>query len=90
MDEGTGRKWSSHASILAGVCLFALALSHVFGLATPLTNLVLGLGVVAAGTVVWAIQARQKCPRCGTPYGYRVRLLKANLCPKCGFDLRDG
>lgn len=81
------QKWSTYAFGLAGLCLAVLALSVLFGFSTPQLTRVLMVGIVLSGTAAWIIQARQKCPHCGEPYGYGVRIGKANLCRKCGGDI---
>ena len=80
------QKWSSYAFGLAGICLAVLALSTLFGFSTQQLSAILMAGIVISGTAAWVIQARQKCPHCGEPYGYGVRIGKANLCRKCGGD----
>lgn len=90
MDEKTDRKLTTSASVVAGTCLLVLALVHVFGLSRTEIDLALIGGLVAAGTVVWVVQAQRKCRKCGTAYGYRVRLLRSHVCRKCGADLRQG
>ena len=78
------KRWSAYASSLAVLSLLALALLHVFGLATPELNLVVMACIVASGTVAWLVQARQRCPDCGKPYGYRFRFMHARICRNCG------
>lgn len=78
--------WVSRAYGLAAFCLFALALAEFAGVATPLLRTVLMLGILAAGTAAWVMQAKRKCPRCGHLYGYHFRLVKANICTKCGAE----
>ena len=86
MSSQPHQKWSSAAFGLAGICLAALALANLFALTTPRLNSILMAGILISGTAAWIIQARQKCPHCGEPYGYGVRILKAHLCRKCGGD----
>jgi len=83
------QKWSSYAFGLAGICLAVLALSKLFGFATPALSGVLMAGIVISGTAAWLIQARHTCPHCGEPYGYGIRIVNAHLCRKCGGDVRD-
>jgi hypothetical protein len=86
MNPQPHHKWSSAAFGLAGLCLAALVLASVFDFATPALSRVLMAGIVISGTIAWVVQARQKCPHCGEPYGYGVRIVKAHLCRKCGGD----
>ncbi len=86
MNPPPHQKWSSAAFGLAGVCLAAIALAKLFGFATPALSGVLMAGIVISGTAAWIIQARQKCPHCGEPYGYGVRIMNAHRCRKCGGD----
>ncbi len=81
------QKWSSYAFGLAGLCLAVLALANVFGFTSRALNSVLMTGIFVAGTAAWIVQARQICPHCGVPYGYRIRIVNANICRKCGGDL---
>ena len=78
------KKWSSYASSLAVLSLLALALLHVFGLATPTLNLISMACIVASGTAAWLVQAKQPCPDCGQLYGYRFRFVHARICRNCG------
>jgi hypothetical protein len=83
------KKWSSYASSITVLSLLVLAVMHVFGIATPTLTLVVMGCIVASGTVGWLVQAKQPCPGCGHPYGYRFRFLHARICRRCGaeFDL---
>ncbi|MGI9419403.1 MAG: hypothetical protein ACR2RA_16375 [Geminicoccaceae bacterium] len=78
------KTWSSYASSLAVLSLLALALMHVFGIATPVLNVVVMGCIVISGTVAWLVQAKQPCPDCGKLYGYRFRFLHARICRNCG------
>ena len=82
------QKWSTAAFAFAALCLAAIALAKVFGIATPTVNGVFMAGIVVAGTAAWIIQARQTCPHCGKPYGWGFRIVKAHLCRHCGGDFR--
>jgi hypothetical protein len=64
--------------------LLGLAMSHVFGLATPELSLFAMAGIVISGTAAWFIQAKQPCPDCGQLYGYRFRFVNARICRNCG------
>lgn len=77
------QRWVSRAYGFAGACLFALALTEAFDWATPLNRTLLMLGIGAAGTVAWVMQAKRVCPGCGHPYGYAIRLVNVNVCNKC-------
>ncbi|MDH3196041.1 MAG: hypothetical protein OEL78_07000 [Hyphomicrobiales bacterium] len=88
MNSPPYQKWSSAAFALAGICLAVLALATVFGFASPALSAVLMAGMVIAGTAAWAVQARQKCPHCGEPYGYGIRIVNTHRCRKCGGDFR--
>lgn len=87
--EPASRQWSSYAFGIAFACLMAIALSQVFGFASPQLSTILMIGIVISGTAAWAIQARQTCPHCGTLYGYAFRIVNAHICRKCGGDFRD-
>lgn len=78
------QKWVSRTYGLAAACLFLLAIAEFAGAATPLLRTVLMLGILAAGTAAWVMQAKRVCGKCGHPYGYHFRLVKANVCAKCG------
>ena len=78
------KKWSSYASSVAVLSLLALAVMHVIGFATPTLSVIVMGCIVASGTVAWLIQAKQPCPDCGKPYGYRFRFLHARICRNCG------
>ena len=91
------QKWVSRVYGFAAACLFALAIVEFFDVATPQIQTLLMLGIVAAGTAGWVLQAKRKCPNCGQLYGYHFRLVKANMCHKCGAEfpkwrpgLKDG
>ena len=84
MNRQPYQKWSSAAFGLAGICLAAIALSNLFGFATPALNGVLMVGIVISGTAAWIIQARQKCPHCGELFGYGIRIMNTDRCRKCG------
>jgi hypothetical protein len=88
MNPPPHQKWSSAAFGLAGLCLAALALSTLFGFATPTLSRVLMAGIFISGTAAWIIQARHICPHCGEPYGYGVRIVNSHLCRKCRGDIR--
>jgi len=78
------QKWVSRTYGLAAACLFLLAIAEFAGAATPLLRTVLMLGILAAGTAAWVMQAKRVCAKCGHLYGYHFRLVKANICTKCG------
>lgn len=80
------QKWVTRIYGLAAACLFALALAELFDVATPQIQTLLMLGIVAAGTAAWVLQAKRKCSNCGQLYGYHFRLVKANMCHKCGAE----
>ena len=86
MNPPPHQTWSSAAFGLAGVCLAAMALANLFGFSSAQLSRVLMAGIFISGTAAWIIQARQKCPHCGEPYGYGVRIGKTHLCRKCGGD----
>lgn len=78
------QKWVSRAYGFAAACLFGLAIAEVAGAATPLLRTILMLGILAAGTAAWVMQAKRVCAKCGHLYGYHFRLVNANICTKCG------
>lgn len=79
-------KWVSRAYGFAAACLFALALVEFFDVTTPQIQTLLMLGIIAAGTAAWVLQAKRICHNCGQLYGYHFRLVKANMCHKCGAE----
>jgi ribosomal protein S14 len=79
-------KWISRVYAFAAFCLAALAVLVLTDTATVFPETLLMLGIVAAGTAAWAMQAKRKCPRCGKPYGYGIRIVNANVCRHCGAD----
>jgi hypothetical protein len=89
MNDKLGQKLNSYALGLAVVCLLALALASVFGLATTAVKTVLMVGITVSGTVAWVVHAQQKCRHCDAPNGFRIRLVNSHLCAKCGGELRD-
>jgi len=80
------QRWTTRAYAFAGACLFALALAEFFDFATPKVQTLLMLGIMAAGTAAWVMQAKRICASCGQVYGYHFRLVKANMCHKCGAE----
>lgn len=80
------QRWVSHAYAFAAACLFGLALAEFAGVATPLLRTLLMLGILAAGTAAWVMQAKRVCAECGHPYGYHFRIVNANICTKCGAE----
>ncbi|MCH8239478.1 MAG: hypothetical protein IIB62_05395 [Proteobacteria bacterium] len=80
-------RWVMRANGLAGMCLLVLVAIELFGFSTPQLRALLMVGIAAAGTVAWVQQARRKCPNCGQLYGYHLRILKGNICRKCGTEL---
>jgi hypothetical protein len=80
------QKWVSRAYAFAAACLFALALAEFLDFATPKIQTLLMLGIMLAGTAAWILQAKRKCHNCGQLYGYHFRLVKANMCHKCGAE----
>ncbi len=80
------QRWVMRANGLAGACLCILVVIELFGFATPPLRALLIVGIVAGGTVAWVQQAKRKCPGCGHLYGYHFRLMKANICRKCGAE----
>ena len=88
MKDEVGQRLNIYALGLAVVCLVALALANVFGLATTAVKTTLMVGITVSGTVAWIVHAHQKCRHCGTPHGYRIRLVNSHLCPKCKGDMR--
>lgn len=78
--------WVSRVYGFAAACLFVLALVEFFDIATPKIQTLLMLGIMAAGTIAWVLQAKRKCLNCGQLYGYHFRLVKANMCHKCGAE----
>ena len=80
------QRWVSWAYSFAAACLFALALAEFTNYATPQIRLLLMLGIMIAGTVAWVMEAKRKCPNCGQLYGYHFRLVRSNICRKCGAE----
>ena len=80
------QRWISRAYGFAAFCLAALAILEVTDMATPFLQTILMLGIVAAGTGAWVLQAKRQCPKCGTLYGYHFRIVNANVCHKCGAE----
>lgn len=80
------QKWVTRIYGFAAACLFALALAEFFDFATPQIQTLLMLGIMAAGTIAWVLQAKRVCHNCGQSYGYHFRLVKANMCHKCGAE----
>lgn len=80
------RRWIARAYGFAAVCLGALAVLEAARAATPLLRTLLMVGIAAAGTAAWVMQARRKCPNCGKPYGYHLRIVNANRCRHCGAE----
>jgi hypothetical protein len=80
------QRWITRAYAFAAFCIFALALAEFFGFATPQVQTLLMLGIMIAGTAAWVMQAKRKCHNCGQLYGYHFRLVKANICHKCGAE----
>ncbi|GAB4229820.1 MAG: hypothetical protein Kow0032_11240 [Methyloligellaceae bacterium] len=84
--EARYQKWVSRAYAFAGLCLAALAVVEATDTATPLVRTLLMLGIGAAGTAAWVMQAKRVCPKCGTLYGYHFRIVNANVCRRCGAE----
>ncbi len=80
------QKWVTRVYGFAAACLFVLALVELLDYATPQIQTLLMLGIMAAGTIGWVLQAKRKCPNCRQLYGYHFRLVKANFCHKCGAE----
>ena len=78
--------WNDRLVGAALVCLVALIVTEALSLSIFWLRAVLMIGLAVAGTGVWILQARRACPKCGTPCGYQLRLLKANLCRRCGAE----
>lgn len=83
------QKWSSYAFGLAGICLAAIAFATLFKFSTPMIRGVLMAGIIVAGTAAWLLQAREKCPHCGKPFGYAIRIGNTDRCRKCGGNYRS-
>ncbi len=84
--QGRRQRWISRAYGFAAFCLAALAVLEVTDRATPVLQTLLMLGIAAAGTAAWAMQAQRKCPNCGKPYGYGIRIVNVNDCRHCGAE----
>lgn len=84
--DARAQRWISRSYAFAAACLFALALVEFFDAATPQIQTLLMLGIMIAGTAAWVMQAKRKCHNCGQLYGYHFRLVKANMCHKCGAE----
>ncbi len=80
------QQWVSRAYAFAGGCLFLLAIAEVFSFATPLVRTLLMLGIGAAGTAAWVMQAKRQCAKCNKLYGYHFRIVNANVCHHCGTE----
>lgn len=78
------QKWVTRSYGFAAACLFGLAIAEFFDTQSPLLKTLLMLGILAAGTAAWVMQAKRVCAKCGHLYGYHFRLVKANICTKCG------
>lgn len=78
--------WLNASFWLAAACLGGLAVAEISGAGTPLLRGLLMIGVAAAGTAVIVMQARRRCPSCGAPYGYHLRIVNANSCRRCGAE----
>ncbi len=80
------KTWSSIASSITVLAVIALALMHIFDMATPKIDLAVLSAIVVSGTAAWLIQAKQPCPGCGKLYGYRFRFMHARICRNCGAE----
>ena len=80
------QRWVARAYGFAAFCLAALAILEITDMATPFLQTILMLGIVAAGTAAWVLQAKRQCPKCGELYGYHFRIVNANKCHKCGAE----
>lgn len=80
------QRWVSYAYGFAALCLGALAVLELTDTASPFLRTILMIGIVAAGTAAWVLQARRQCPGCGELYGYHPRIVNANICRKCGAE----
>lgn len=69
---------------LAAVCLLGLALVVLADADTPVLRWVFMGGIALAGSAIIILQAQQECPHCGASYGYYPRLIKSNVCRRCG------
>ncbi len=87
VDADRRRKALLSASFwLAAICLAGLVAAEILGMSTPWLRGVLMIGVAAAGTGVIVVQAQRRCPNCGAPYGYHLRITNANTCRQCGAE----
>lgn len=71
---------------LAAGSIVGLALVEIWNVEAPVLRWGFMAGIGLAGTVAILIQAKRKCPQCGTPYGYRPRLFKSSKCRNCGAE----
>lgn len=80
------QRWNSLCIGVAGVCLAGLMFGEALGLTEPWFRGLMMIGVAIGGTGAIIVHARRKCPNCGEPYGYHLRLVNMNTCRHCGAE----
>lgn len=81
------RPLSPLATGIALAAIALLALAELTGQATAGLRLVLMVLVGLAGTLVMIRMAQRRCPHCGIPAGYSLRVTRTDRCRRCGAEL---
>lgn len=80
-------KWAMDVLIgVAATSLLGMVGMTALGIDSPAAHGVLIMAIAIAGACAIILHARRVCAECGTPYGYRFRISKTNLCFNCGAE----
>ncbi len=83
-DQQEKPRWLDPLLWVATACLGVLILSEALGFSEPLLRAAMIVGVCIAGTGIVIVQAKRVCSKCGTRYGYHLRIVNQNTCRQCG------
>ena len=72
---------------LATAALFVLVATEATGYSSLPVRAGTMIAIAIAGTGLYVLQARRRCPNCGKPDGFHLRITSADRCRHCGGEL---
>ena len=72
---------------LAMAALLVLMVTEVTGYSSLSVRAGTMIAIAIAGTGLYVLQARRRCPNCGKPDGFHLRITSADRCRSCGAEL---
>lgn len=72
---------------LATAALLVLIAAELTGYSSLTVRVGTMVAIAIAGTGLYVLQAQRRCPSCGKPDGFHLRIMSADRCRYCGAEL---